>query len=194
MQSIQIFMAAILMAILSLVGASATINASATIADNTAASTLTLTGGSASTTASTTTSITASTTASIIVNPTPNPKDTRNCSPCYCDGETWDQLGTWETISWALQNSGIVRVVYIPGGYHVNENIRVGDHCFVYEIGVDVGNSGDMSPARITDLLAAARGDCSHGGRWSLNFVAGDGDIIGRGWLKADPQKNKDCS
>lgn len=76
----------------------------------------------------------------------------------------------------------------------VNENIRVGDHCFVYEIGVNKGNSGNMTPGSITNLLSAARSDCRHGGRWSLNFVAGDGDIIGRGWLKADPQKNSDCS
>lgn len=116
MHSIRIFMAAILMAILTLVGASAIID------NNLIASTLTLTDGGPSTTASTTTSITATTTASIILNPTPfsNPNNTSGCSPCYCDGETWDDLGTWGAISWALQNSGIVRVTYIPGGYHVS--------------------------------------------------------------------------
>ncbi|KAI7783836.1 hypothetical protein LA080_011309 [Diaporthe eres] len=244
MQSTQMFMTAILVAILSLVGASPTINGSiiastltlngatvtindsiitstltvigastsisdsiitstlsvvgpsAAIDDNLIASALNLTDGGASTTASTTTSTTASTSASIILNPTPfsNPNNTSGCNPCYCEGETWDDLGTWGATSWALQNSGIVRVTYIPGGYHVNENIRVGDHCFVLEIGVDTGNSGGMTPSSITDLVSAAHNACSHGGLWPLNFVAWDGDIIGRGWLKADPQGNSDCS
>lgn len=114
MRSFQIFVAAILMAVLTVVGASATITDSIIP--------LTLTDGGASTTASTTTSTTASATAGIILNPTPfpNPNNTSGCSPCYCDGETWDDLGTWGAISWALQNSGIVRVTYIPGGYHVS--------------------------------------------------------------------------
>lgn len=134
MQSMQIFLAAILMAVLSLASANDNISdramvsiltpngPSTTVYDSSIASTLTLGPSTSDCITTSTASVTASTTASIILNPTPftNPNDTQSCSPCYCEGETWDELGTWQAISWALQNSGIVRVTYIPGGYHVS--------------------------------------------------------------------------
>lgn len=193
----QTFLAAILMATLTLAAASANISISDSIIPSTATST----------TSSTATSIT------LEPNHTPNPNDTAGCSPCYCDGETWDNLGSWNDINRALQNSGIVRVTTIPHGYHVsypaastpkmqiltnllqvNENIAVNSHCFIFEIGVNKGNALNMNPGQITDLLSAARARCAHGGRWDLNFVASDGDIQGKGWVKTDPQANKDCS
>lgn len=68
------------------------------------------------------------------------------------------------------------------------------DHCFVFEIGVNKGDALNMTPGKITNLLSAARERCAHGGRWDLKFVAGDGNIQGMGWVKADPQVDKDCS
>ena len=103
MQSIQALMTAILMATLALVGAGTSISISDSIITST-------------------TSTTASSTAIGIVphlSPSANTSST-DCDPCYCDGETWDQLGTWKEIRNALQDSGIVRVTSIPQGYHVS--------------------------------------------------------------------------
>lgn len=105
----QTFLAAILMATLTLAAASANISLSDSITPSNATTT----------TSSTATSITA-TSITLEPNPTPNPNDTSGCSPCYCDGETWDNLGSWNDINRALQNSRIVRVTTIPHGYHVS--------------------------------------------------------------------------
>lgn len=76
----------------------------------------------------------------------------------------------------------------------MNEDIRVKQHCYVFEIGVNKGIASDLNPDKITQLLNLAHKKCSRGGHWNLKFVADDGDIMGLGWFKADPQKNADCS
>lgn len=76
----------------------------------------------------------------------------------------------------------------------VNEDIQVNNHCFIFEIGVNTGNSVDMTPEMITNTLSWARQQCPHGGRWDLSFVGVDGGITGKGWMKADPQRKVDCS
>lgn len=101
----QTFLAAILMATLTLVDASADI-----IIDDIILSTP----------SSTTSNVARAITITLDPNPTPNPSFNGGCSPCYCGGETWDQLGTWEEISAALQDSRIVKGPRIPGGYHVS--------------------------------------------------------------------------
>lgn len=113
----QVFMTAILtVATLFLVGANASTG------DGIVASTLTLTGTAVITisTASTTTDP-AAISATPNTNPSASISDT-NVNHCYPEGETWDQLGTWDEINRALQNSRIVRVTFIPGGYHVSSH------------------------------------------------------------------------
>lgn len=106
MPAMQAFLDAIFMATLTLVVASADI----IISDDIIAFT------PSSTTGNTARAITIT----LDPNPTPNPSFNGGCSPCYCGGETWDQLGTWEEISAALQDSRIVKGPRIPGGYHVS--------------------------------------------------------------------------
>lgn len=120
MQLMHIFRAVILMTIWTLVGASANIS-HGIIYSTKAPFTLTL-----YTMAPSTMTITASTTVSNNATSTgPGSSPTaipffRNCKPCYCEGETWDELGSWEDIHRALQDSGIVRVTTIPHGSHVS--------------------------------------------------------------------------
>lgn len=117
MQLVHIFMAAIFMTTWTLVGASANIS------DGPIYSTIipfTLTTSTLTITAYTTSSSNATTT-----GPGPSPTDIpilKNCDPCYCEGQTWSDLGSWEEINRALQNSGIVRVTAIPHGYHVSQD------------------------------------------------------------------------
>lgn len=114
MQLMHIFMAVIFMTIRTLVGASSNVS------DIPSYSTIipfTLTTSTLTITAYTTSSSNATTT-----SPGPVPTGIpilKNCSPCYCEGETWNEVGSWEEINRALQGSGIVRVTTIPQGYHV---------------------------------------------------------------------------
>lgn len=120
MQLTHIFMAAIFMTLWTLLGASANIS------DGLIYSTMAPFTLNSYTTAPSTMTITASTTVSNNdTGPGPGPSPTgipffRNCKPCYCEGETWDELGSWDGINRALQDSGIVRVTTIPHGYHVS--------------------------------------------------------------------------
>lgn len=177
---------------------------------------LALVGADASTSDSIITFPTSTTASSTAIGITPNPStgaitNSTDCSPCFCDGEAWNNLGTWKDIRSALQNSRVVRVTSIPEGYHVSNptqegtgavlttlsqvNEKIGnDHCFFFEIGVNTGNARDLTPTKITKLLNGAYTKCGRGGRWDLDFIAGDGGIIGLGWMKADPQRNSDCS
>lgn len=119
MQLLHIFMAAIFMTTWTLVGASANISDSliyCTMAPFTSTS-YTMSPSTMTITASTTVSNNATST-----GPGPSPTAIpffRNCKPCYCEGETWDDLGSWDEINRALQDSRIVRVTSIPHGYHV---------------------------------------------------------------------------
>lgn len=119
MQLIHALTTAILMATFTLVGAVANTN------DTSIPSTLTIKEGIDPPTATLTTSsinVTVSMTPNAYPTPTPDPgfNTTKGCDPCYCEGETWDQLGNWQVLKNALMNSGVVRVTTIPGGYHVS--------------------------------------------------------------------------
>lgn len=119
MQLIHAISTAILMATLTLVGAVANTN------DTSIPSTLTITEGPVfSTTSGATSSISLTISMTPNANPTPTPDPIANasksCTPCYCEGETWDQLGYWQLLKDALMNSGVVRVTFVPEGYHVS--------------------------------------------------------------------------
>lgn len=110
---------AILMATLTLVGAVASTS------DTSIPSTLTITEGPVfSTTSASASSIGVTFSMTPNASPTPNPDPVSNasksCTPCYCEGETWDQLGYWQLLKDALMNSGVVRVTFVPEGYHVS--------------------------------------------------------------------------
>lgn len=68
------------------------------------------------------------------------------------------------------------------------------DHCYVFELGVNTGKADDLNPDKMVKLLNSAHYQCPHGMHLDIKFVAEDGDIVGLGWFKADPQKNADCS
>lgn len=76
----------------------------------------------------------------------------------------------------------------------MSENIRVRDHCYVFELGVNKGKAADLNPDKMVKLLDWAHYHCPHGAHLDANFVADDGGVVGQGWFKADPQKNADCS
>lgn len=119
MQFMHALTTAVLIATFTLVGAVTSTN------DTSIPSTLTIKEGIDPPTATPTASsinVTVSMTPNAYPTPTPDPgsNTTKSCDPCYCDGEKWDQLGSWQTLKNALMNSGVVRVTTIPGGYHVS--------------------------------------------------------------------------
>ncbi|KAH8770001.1 hypothetical protein F5883DRAFT_643334 [Diaporthe sp. PMI_573] len=111
---------------------------------------------------------------------------------CYSSGQQWDHLGSWKDIFDALQISGVMRVHDIPAGYHISDNIPLGGHCYVYEVGITKGHAYPVKWDYNKGLEWVYT--CSHGGKQSVKFASDDGGIIAEGWVKGDPQYNSDCS
>ncbi|KAG8164285.1 hypothetical protein KVR01_006203 [Diaporthe batatas] len=113
---------------------------------------------------------------------------------CYSAGTEWADLGNWQDVFNALQVSGVMRVHSIPAGYHIPDNVPVGPHCYVYEVGITKGHAYPSKVDYNKGLEMVYT--CTRGGKKNVNFVDpnGDGEIIAKGWVKGDPQRNKDCS
>lgn len=136
-----------------------------------------------------------------------------SAADCYPGGQHWEHIGHWQEIYDALQISGVMRVNSIPAGYHVrcayralivisntnqvfawqiSDNIPLGGHCYVYEVGINKGHAypGKEDYNKGLEMVYT----CARGGTQNVRFVSSDGGIIAEGWVKGDPQYNSDCS
>ncbi|POS80191.1 hypothetical protein DHEL01_v201418 [Diaporthe helianthi] len=111
---------------------------------------------------------------------------------CYSTGAEWGDLGNWQEIFDALQISGVMRVDNIPAGHHISDKVPVGPHCYVYEVGINKGYATPSKEDYNKGLEMVYI--CKRGGKQSVNFSSSEGEIIGSGWVKGDPQTNPDCS
>jgi hypothetical protein len=76
--------------------------------------------------------------------------------------------------------------------WQISDHIALGGHCYIYEFGITSGHAYPLKEDYNRGLEWAYH--CVHGGSNNVHFVGTDGDILAKGWVRADPQWASDCS